>query len=836
MPDRPKLPYVDLRNFKGLYTKSSPDVLSAEQLRIAENCDFFKTYGAIAKIRGNAHVLAAIYQEDGVTQKIPWVEFYKTPDLNGQILRHTLIAAGTKIFRVESNGTLTTLATGRTKDLFHTADRVERFLYISNQDTDAVGRGDELIKYDGAAITKWGITPPGSEETVIDTFDDKDTFSSNYLTLTDENTASDATATTWDGTAVRLDKTVTGANTRISDIEKAYDFYVLSDTRDMTTSIANRVNFYTYIPRGQLTADSVNTSTFDLGEAAMAVWVGASSPIGDDYWKFYITIGDLVEGWNKINLDFTTVPTDRKGSFYPETEAVKGIKWDFRREAGNQTFSGITMDRLSVLNQGAPVGTPKGSGTFSGVYKYKVSYVSKYGVESNAGPATTGISTTTNASIDLTNIPTSSDAQVVKRNIYRTVANGSVFLYLDTIYNNQATIYTDTTTDGNLGAATPPAAGDFGDDNSPPPQGGIVKRWKKTLFLAGDPQQPQTLYYSEDNEPESFPLLNAFELDGKITAMYETYSNLIVETETGKWQVIGDNPDFSVDKVVDNMGCVGRRAAGTSRLVGYAVDRDGMRLFDGAEPTKISEPIRDKYDDLAKTNIELMHTIHSKTRNTILQFNPNTTSPIPTYDSIFAFMYSIDDPRAGYWTTVNPASEANLNFLDATEIEDSDGDFHTYVSGDDGMVYELFAEGSKNWVNASGNSYPIRTRFQTPYLRLGEQGLETEGATSRVRPRFIEVRLEKPTSMVWDVIVDSADGSSQEIARDSQTLSMSFGTNNSLIRQPLKNNFVAGEYIRVTLDNNEANTSCRVTGVRIYYHVYPMEGPILTVDNSASSP
>ena len=110
-----------------------------------------------------------------------------------------------------------------------------------------------------------------------------------------------------------------------------------------------------------------------------------------------------------------------------------------------------------------------------------------------------------------------------------------------------------------------------------------------------------------------------------------------------------------------------------------------------------------------------MHTTHSKSRNTILQFNPNTTSPIPTYDSIFAFMYSIDDPRAGYWTTVNPASEANLNFLDAAEVEDADGDFHTYVSGDDGMVYELFAEGSKNWVNASGTTYPIRTRFQTPY-------------------------------------------------------------------------------------------------------------------------
>ena len=169
---------------------------------------------------------------------------------------------------------------------------------------------------------------------------------------------------------------------------------------------------------------------------------------------------------------------------------------------------------------------------------------------------------------------------------------------MDRIDNNTSQGYVDKFGDGSLGNATPPQAGDFSDDNSPPPNGGIIKRWKDTIFMAGDPQNPNSLFFSDINEPESWPLINEFELDDKITAIYETYSSLVVETETGKWNVLGDNPDFSVDKIVDNIGCVGRRAAGETRLIGYAVDRDGMRLYDGNNTFKISEPIRDKYDSL----------------------------------------------------------------------------------------------------------------------------------------------------------------------------------------------------------------------------------------------
>jgi hypothetical protein len=115
---REKLPYIDLRGFKGLFTKSSPDVLEAEQLRVCENADFFEKYGALSKIKGNKRILTTPYTEDGVRQPISWISFYKQSNLAGQILRHTLVAAGSIIARVEDDGSLTTLATGRTSGLF----------------------------------------------------------------------------------------------------------------------------------------------------------------------------------------------------------------------------------------------------------------------------------------------------------------------------------------------------------------------------------------------------------------------------------------------------------------------------------------------------------------------------------------------------------------------------------------------------------------------------------------------------------------------------------------------------------------------------------------------
>ena len=848
MAGRESYPFLDIKGFQGLYTKATQETLQAEQLRVCQNVDFFEEYGSVAKIRGSSRVLATAYTENSVAKKITWMDFYKAPDLDGTILRHTLCAAGTTLGRVDGTQ-ITTLASGRTADLYHTADRLDRMFFITNQNPDRVGQGDPLVKYDGAVVSNWGVRPPGDTETVIEPFDSAAAWTPFRCTVADQSNSTVGDVT-WDGNSVRVDHNF--YSSRIFSIEKQITndtgdgFYVQGDDRQNESSIKNRVNFFAYIPRGTLTASITNpTNTgFRTTGPAISVYVSPDrDTVVDNNWQFDFTNGALFEGWNKLNLDFASGAPGKGqiggpagtqvGAFYPEDQPVRRTRFEFYLANDQTVVNGLIIDRYQKTDEGACVASPSGEGDLTGVYSYKVIYVSKYGHLSNAGPASVDITAASHEQINLTRIPLSPDPQVTARRVYRTVGNGSVWLFLDEILDNVTTTYTDFVADGSLGNETAPQAGDFSDDNSIPPQAGIVKTWKKTIFLAGDPQNPYTLYYSEDNEPESFPIINAFELDAKITAMYESYAGLVVETETGKWQVIGDNPDFSLDKIVEGMGCVGRRAAGTARLIGYAVDRDGMRLFDLSETKKISEPIRDKYDsDIDKVNVELIHCVHSRSKNLIMQFNPDTSGD---YTTIFAYQYPIDAVETGYWTEIATPSAANLNFLDAVEIEDSNGDFQILASGADGMIYRLFNPASKNWVDAAGVTYAIDTQIETPYLRAGMLGAEIEKATGRVNPHSVELRTGTDDACVWTCTVSTAKGLDQVIPTDTSAISMQFGANNSLIRQRVPSSgSTPAEYVKLKFANAEKDVYTKISAARFYYHVSPGKFDVLDVDNVVS--
>ena len=836
---REPIPYLDIKGFQGLYTKSTPEVLQAEQLSIAQNCDFFEQYGAISKIRGSSRILDTPLLSGGSAVKFPWIEFYKSADLDGTILRQTLCAAGTTLGKVE-NGAVTTLLTGRTADLYHTSTFLDRFMYISNYDPDKVGIGDDLVKYDGAVFTNWGVAAPGAEAEVIEEFDDATDWTATLCDLSDQTNTTTGHIT-WDGSAVRIDAagqsggSVTSTQFYTSDVfslEKEHTvlFYAQGDQRENEDAIRNRVSFFTYFPRGSLTKSLTYPTNqgFKTQGPVLSVYVSPNSDTtANNNWQFDFSNGYIREGWNKINLDFASgapgsgqpnSPVGQQtGYFYPEDQSIKRTRFEFYLSTAQTVTSGLRIDRYQKTDEGALVATlaGAGAGSLTGIYSYKVVYVSKYGQLSNAGPASVSVTAASHTSIELSRIPVSPDTQVTARQLYRTVGGGSVWLYLDEILDNTSTTYSDIVGDGSLSSDTAPQAGDYSDDNSVPPNCGIVYAWKKTILMAGDPQNPYTLYYSEDAEPESFPLINALDMDAKITAIYETYAGAVIETETGKWQLIGDNPDFSFDKIVHGMGCVGRRAAGNARLIGYSVDRDGLRLFDLSETQKISEPIRDKYDDLDKANIELIHTVHSKSKNSILQFNPDSDGD---YTSIFQYQYPIDAVEAGYWSEIVTPTAASLNFLDACEIEDSDGDFQILAGGDDGMIYRLFNDDSKNWVDADGTEYAIDTRIRTHYMRQGLLGAEVYQSTGRMNPHTVEIRVGDDDACIWTATVEMAKGITQTKATSSQDISLQLGLNDSLRRQRIPSaGSTPGEYARLTFQNAEADVYTKILAARFYF-------------------
>lgn len=821
MGERLSLLQLDLHNFQGIYSKSSADVLNPEQLNDAQNTDLFRLYGAAAKIKGNSRVLSSIYTESGNSKPISWIGFYKEADLDGQILRHTLIAAGTTIQKVNlTTGALTELKTGRTSGLYHTSDSMDKFLLITNQDPDRVGVGDEMLKYDGLEITRWGVVPPGSQEDgasiaqgqVVERWTNLTNFGA-----TADGTIALETTTTWDGAAVNLSKTGTGSN-------NASLIGAITTPGAPNTVVADRVGVYVFIPRGQL--KNFQQTTVAANQAitlrfSSDTGVAPYEPIAN-YYEYYFKIGQLVEGWNHLLCSFVSAPTGATGSSNGAfSGTVNTIKFTINSNAASTLITGIRFSHLVFSDQGTVAGTVAAGGSMGvGAYTYKVSFVNKYGTESNVGPVSATITTTSvNKTANLTSLPISNDPNVVARKIYRTVAGGTVWLLLATVSDNITTTYADTIADGSLSVITAPQAGDFSSDNSPPTKCGIVKVWKKTVFLAGDPLNPTTLYFSNDTFPETFPLINTFELDAKITGIYETYSGVVVETETGKWQVLGDNPDFAVDKIIDGMGNVGRRAVGTARMVGWSVDRDCMRLFDLSDTKKISEPIRDKYDnDIDKTNIELIHTVHYSRNNSIIQFNPNGSG---VYDSIYMYQYGLDDVKSGWWTTINTPAAANLNFICAHEVEDSDGTKLLLAGGYDGMLYRLFDENSNNWVDCNGTVYPLNMLMQTPYIRMtGIQGAQTAtGVTGRVQPRFIELRTMGDAT-TYTVTIDTAKGIEQTTPTDTQTISFVFSANESIKRIPTRE-LTAWEYIRLKIENNDTNVETILMGARIYAEVRP---------------
>jgi len=829
---REPLNYLDLSNFKGLATKTTPDLTDDAQLEVATNCDLFEQYGGVGKPPGMSRVFASIYTEGGIAQSVSWTALYKAADLNGQILRHILVAAGTKLHRVASDGTLTALTgTGtsvtetRTAGLFHVSATFDDFLLIQNQDPDLVGRGNTPVKYDGNDILRWGIVAPGSTETVQESFGTSSSFTLSGITVSNETT------TTQDGAATRVNKTSTAQVN--GDLTKTLTSFTIINT------VPNRAQVHLYIPRGSLSKLSQGTTK------SVEIRIGPN--LTTDYYEFTRDRGALFEGWNAIPLNFYGLLNNVADAAddvddpevsvtgTPGTSGLTAVRFRINTASATDTVSGLVWDRFVTFDVGAPTVTESILGAdadpvfaVGSEYKYKVLFRGKTGHRSNAGPESAILEMLSpRDQVDLTALPVSTDPQIVSRDIYRTVNGGEIFLFVDSVENNSATTYTDTTEDIGLGQTSPPLEGDVSDDNTPPPQAGIVVRWQRTMFLAGMPDRPEVIVWSDDDEPESFPTLNESRLDAKITAIYETYSGLVVETELGKWQVTGDNPDFQFNKVIAGIGCVGRRAAGSSRISGWSVDRDGMRLYDLNNPIKISEVIRDKFDDLFnKANIELLHSTHSKRRNCILMFVANA-SAVYTGNN-FIYQYPLDQVAAGWWWELSLPS--TINPLHVAEVEDTNGDFHLYMGGDDGMLYELFDEDSKNWVRVDGQTVAIETTFQTKYIRLGstDDVQNAQGYTGRVLPRFVELRWDGDLPATWTVTVDTADGNDQATPTDTETLTFNFTTTvgrSSLLRLPVPMTQPA-EFVRITVSNSQLDVAGIITGLRMYYRVQPGAFPV----------
>lgn len=802
------LPSVELTKFQGLYTKPNPETLEVSQLRECKNADFFREYGSLSKMRGNRLVLTNLYTESGTAKGIFWGGFYKAQDLSGAIIRHNLIGAGTTIQRIESSGALTLLQTGEPNGLFRTSDQLDRFMFITSQDPNHVGTRGMPMKYNGSRIVRWGVFGPGFQETERETFDDDSIFDTSNCTI------AESTLPAFKGTSIAMTKGTASTSAFFEDLNRT-PFAINTVTED-------RAFVRVFIPRDDF-------RKLATSGRAISVYVGSASDLSTNFFRFDFQIGQLVEGWNKLIMDFSTNPSGNAGTTagVPDDDNLASIRFECITNLASDTPT-LYWDNFVSLDQGAPIPTFAGAGgsvfeaSSGSEWSYKITFVDDAGFESNAGPASTIADNTTGstnfARIELTQLPISNNAAVVARKIYRTTAGGADWVFLDTVNDNVTTTYTDTTDDDALSTESPPELGREVFDHSPPPNAGMTVIWKRTAFMAGDPLNPNILYFSRFDFPEAFPVLNTIEFDERITGMFKTYIGLVVVTESAYWRILNDNPDYTVDRAINGMGCVGMRAAGAGREMGWAVDRDGFRLYDLRTAIKASEVIRDRVDDFFKGDLEDTHVAHSRKDNAIFWFTKDSDG---IYSDIYLYQYMIDDIRQGWFTQVelNPTTQSLLHLW---EIEDSNGDYKLFAGMSGGQVCELMADDSFDWLNETGQRRALTMQITTPYMRLGamEGVVDVQGAGGRARPRLIELRIKEDAGLAhtWTLTIDTSDSAADSATpRDTQSIECAFAAGQSIYRVSPK--LTAGEYVRLTLTNSELGKNLQIMGIKIYFQV-----------------
>lgn len=816
-----KMPSVDLINFQGLYTKMNPETLNVTQLRECKNGDFFREYGSLSKIRGNSTVLAAQYTESSVSKGIYWGVFYKSQDLTGVLVRQTVVGAGTTLQKIESDGTLTELLASEPDALYRTSGQLDRFLFITSQEPFDVGKRGQMSKYDGTRISQWGLDAPGGQEirfidagnteqtgTPIESFDDASVFTESNATATD------STSPAWRGTSTKMVKGTSSTSSYIELLNQT-PFFINTITED-------RAKMQVFIPRA---------SYRDLATSGrcLSVYLGSGATIAAPYYRYDFQIGRLFEGWNTLVFDFSTLPSGDFGETFgePDDDNLASMRFEIITNNATDTPT-VYWDRFVSLDQGAPAlalasagGSifPRATGS---TWSYRVTFVDDAGFESNAG-VTNSVSNTTGVTdygeVALTALPVSKNPAVVKRLIYRTVASGSTYLFHSTINDNVTTDVTDTTSDVSLGTDQPPLLGDLIFDHAPPPSAGICLIWKRTAFLAGDPLNPNILAFSRFNLPQAFPIQNAIEFDERITGLFSTYLGVVVTTETSYHRILGDNPDYTVDKVIDGFGCIGPRAVGTGREVGWATDRDGLRLYDLRQALKISEVIRDRVDAFDKSALEDTHTVHTKKDNALLWFTKDSDG---VYSDIYQYQYMLDEIRKGWFSQIIP-NPTTFDIQHMWEIEDSNGDFKVYAATKGGQVHEMFSANALNWVDDDASERPITLEMQSPYMRLGvtDEATGLTGASGRVVPRYVELRIKENTGAAhtWTLTLDTSDSASENATiRATQDITFDFKAGQSLMRLPTLD-LIPGEYVRYKLTNAELNKDVSIMGIKIYFLV-----------------
>lgn len=258
-----------------------------------------------------------------------------------------------------------------------------------------------------------------------------------------------------------------------------------------------------------------------------------------------------------------------------------------------QKFDGTNLYMLGVeAPDEAPTLTYNATGTLpAGTYYYRITFVGE-GVESSLGKEAS-ITTTAAGSIDLSDIPISTDPQVAKKRIYRSKVNDpSTFYFVEEI-GNLDTIYNDDTEDSDLG--------DIGVWYRNPPNNATAMAWWKSRLWINDVNNPQYIWFSRPWEPQAFDPEMGIKLslsgDDKVIALLAQGDNLVVYCQQSIWLITGSTDyEFTPVGTYAEEGIYSYLSPTQAFNTHFIIARKAIFQFENGATQEISAKIKQAFD------------------------------------------------------------------------------------------------------------------------------------------------------------------------------------------------------------------------------------------------
>lgn len=374
----------------GVNTRSAPVTQAIKTLLIGQNVDGFDTFLGAGSIPGTTRV------SDDFGGAVVSLHHFEYFDLGAVLQREQIGLGNGNLRKINADKSLTTLQGSMVNERLHSVTLLDRIHFTGPSQRQLATGG---IKYDGNAVTNWGLLAPGSIPTVVQALDDHTNWSgSTDVTLSTETT------NTIDGTAaVQMDKTGT---------TEAFGYLERTGESDDISSIGEDTLFlWVFIPAGTLQKTATSGT-------ALEVRFGNSGLTNADRHAF--SIGDLVPGWNLLSM-VTTSPSSQDGAG-ATLSSIDTWRFTYNFTGAAQTQSGFLFDELHYMNEGrATAALADSDGALVGSFTYRVTYLSEYGHESNAGTASSSITAATEAAtetLDFAGQPANNDTVTIDGTVY----------------------------------------------------------------------------------------------------------------------------------------------------------------------------------------------------------------------------------------------------------------------------------------------------------------------------------------------------------------------------------------------------------------------------------